>query len=171
MAYSVAVTGGTDPGLAGEWRESMLRLSRRFREIASGSRDPAGNSTVVTIRNAAVAASATVTLASVSANDTVTINNHAFTAKTSGPTGDQWLVGVTDTADAAALAAAINASATAGIAGIVTATSAATVVTVSAAQGGLIGNAITLASSNGTRLAVSAARLAGGSETALTFNL
>jgi phage tail sheath gpL-like len=44
----------------------------------------------------------------------------------------------------------------------VTATSSGAVVTVSAYVKGLIGNAITLASSNGTRLAVSAARLAGG---------
>jgi phage tail sheath gpL-like len=51
---------------------------------------------------------------------------------------------------------------TAAFAGICTATSAAAVVTVQAAVKGYIGNCITLASSNGSRLAVSAARLASG---------
>lgn len=100
------------------------------------------------------AASATVTLASVLNNDTVTINGVVFTAKTAAPVGDQFLVGVSNTADAAALAACINASTTAGAAGVLYATSALAVVTVYSVVKGVVGNAISIASSNGGRLAV-----------------
>lgn len=81
---------------------------------------------------------------------------------------DQFDFGGSDTETATSLAYCINNSTTAGIPGIVTATSAAAVVTVSAAVRGKIGNAITLASS-GSTVAVSAARLAGGTDTVATF--
>jgi hypothetical protein len=42
-------------------------------------------------------------------------------------------------------------------------------VTITAAQPGKIGNAITLASSDGTDLVVSGARLSGGAETLSTY--
>lgn len=105
-------------------------------------------------------ASGTVTVASIQADDTVTINNVTLTGKAS-PSGEaQFDSDGSDTVVATALAACINANSS--LTGIVTATSSAGVVTVSAYAKGLMGNAITLASSNGTRLAVSAARLAGG---------
>lgn len=71
---------------------------------------------------------------------------------------------------ATALAAAINASTTAIVNKHVTASAAAAVVTVTAVMPGHAGNAITLASSNGTRLAVSGARLASGTETITSYS-
>lgn len=55
---------------------------------------------------------------SVVATNKVTINGHDFTAVASGASGDQFNVGVSDTATAANAAAAINASTTSGVAGL-----------------------------------------------------
>lgn len=85
------------------------------------------------------------------------------------PSGDQWDYGDTDAQAATALAACVNRSATAGIKDVVTAAAAAAVVTFSATKYGPIGNLIALASSNGTRLAVtgvSSGKLTGGAEPA-----
>lgn len=101
-----------------------------------------------------VAASGIITFASAANNDTITINNVVFTAKTASPTGDQFLVGVSNTADAAAAAVVINASATSGVSGFYVASAAAGVLTLTAVQKGVMGNAIAITSSNGTRLAV-----------------
>lgn len=165
--FSLSVVASGDfkqPAISGARVLSTQRYSHFFRKLSSGNLGSTSG-TVITYRNDLVFATGTVTLVSVANNDTVTINGVVWTAKTSGPTGNQWLVGVSNTADAAALVVAINASAAAGITGVVTATSALGVVTLAAAQAGLIGNAITLASSSNTTLAVSAARLAGGTET------
>jgi hypothetical protein len=78
--------------------------------------------------------------------------------------------GGSDTQTATALVTAINASSTALVSGQVLATNAAGVVTLTAIIPGRAGNAITIATSNGTRLAItgSVARLAGGTETLIT---
>lgn len=123
------------------------------------------SSTKVTTGLFAGTATGTITLASMVATDTVTVNGVTFTCMASGAVGNQFNVGGTDTLTAVALAAAINASATAGINTIVTATSALAVVTVNALYPGYLGNAVTLAiSAHGS---VSAARLAGGDNGAL----
>jgi phage tail sheath gpL-like len=113
-----------------------------------------------------VQASGTVTCASVAAADTVTINGVVLTAS-STPSGEaQFEIDGTDAQDAAALAAIINAHST--LQYVVSASAAASgVVTITALQPGVIGNAITLASSNGTRAAVSGARLANGAGSAV----
>lgn len=105
-----------------------------------------------------VAASGTLTCASVVATDTVTIGPTTFTF-TSTPTlsTDVEVDGADDTADAAALAAAINAHAT--VNQVVTATSALGVVTLAAKQRGVVGNFIKLASTGGT---VTVAAMSGG---------
>nr|MBA3777403.1 hypothetical protein [Betaproteobacteria bacterium] len=108
-----------------------------------------------------VYASGTLTLTSVVATNTVTINGVTFTAVAAGATGNQFNVGGTDTITAANLAAAINASVTALIPGYVVATSLATVVTVTSAFPSIGGNQTTIASGQGTIVA-SGARLAGG---------
>lgn len=116
---------------------------------------------------AAVHASGTVTFSgAATADDTVVINGVTFTAKASGATGEQFNIGSDEEDSAANLAAAINASEDAGIAGIVTASVSAGVVTVSAARPGKLGNAITVAEGvdAGSVIAVSAARLSGGSD-------
>jgi len=119
---------------------------------------------------AAVKASGTVTCASVLAADTVTINGVVLTAVNGTPAADQFDMSGDATAEAVSLVAAINANAT--LAGMVLASNVAGVVTVTALNGGVSGNSITLASSNGTRLAVSAARLASGSDgTATTLTV
>ena len=148
--------------------EVLARLGNLLAGLADGS----FTGTSLRYSTAAVRASGTVTCAAVQADDTVTINGVTFTAKASGATGDQWnITGGNNTATAAALAAAINASTTVGVAGIVTASASLAVVTVQAIQAGRTGNAITLASSDGTRLAVSAAKLASGADTSATITL
>lgn len=107
-----------------------------------------------------VAASGTVTCAAVAAADTVTINGVELTAS-STPAGEaQFEIDGDNTADAAALVACINAHST--LQYIVSAANVLGVVTITCLIPGVIGNSITLASSNGTRAAVSGARLASG---------
>lgn len=108
----------------------------------------------------AVQASGTITLASVLANDTVTIGKTTLTAKASPATEDEFSQAGTDTQDAASLASKINAHSVLGK--VVYATSSAGVVTVTCVVPGLIGNQLALASSNGGRLAVSAAYMTSG---------
>jgi len=110
-------------------------------------------------------ATGTITLASAVATNTVTIGKTVFTF-TSTPTSntatavDVEVDGADDTADAAALAAAINAN-TLGAATIVSATSALGVVTLRALVSGVTGNYIALAKS-GAPITVSGAYLSGG---------
>ena len=113
---------------------------------------------VVQTKINAAKASGTVTLASFVADDTVTINGLIFVGKASPSGALEFACGVSDTADAAALAAKINAHTT--LDGMVVATSALGVVTLTALVPGELGNAVTLAiSAHGS---VSAARMAGG---------
>lgn len=105
-----------------------------------------------------VAASATITLESC-ATDTVTIGGVTFTGASS-PSGDeQFETDGSDAADAAALAAKINAHPT--LSAVVVATVEQNVVTVTCRIKGVIGNFITL-SETGTTITVSAAALEGG---------
>lgn len=152
-------TPGTSPK-----HEAAQRILNFIQGLVTGSElGPTGSapSIAISIEGQATAASGTFTLTSVIATDAVSINGVTFTAIASGATGNQFNVGVSDTATATNLAAAINASVTALIPGYVTATSLATVVTVTAVTKGISGNAITIASADGTIVA-SGARLAGG---------
>jgi len=134
------------------------RLMQYVRSLMGGARSAA-----LHIKVNAVKATGTVTLASFVADDTVTINGVVLTGKAS-PAGEaQFAVGVSDTADAAALAAAINAHSTLSL--MVVASSALGVVTLTAILPGYLGNAVTLAiSAHGS---VSAARMAGGTNGAV----
>lgn len=118
----------------------------------------------------AVAASGTFTLSSVVATNTCSINGVTFTAIASGATGNQFNVGVSDTATAVNLAAAINASVSALVAGYVVASSALGVVTVSSAFYGLAGNQTLIVGS--ANIVASGAKLTGGAAdaSALTLN-
>jgi phage tail sheath gpL-like len=100
-----------------------------------------------------VAASGTITQVSPVSGNTVTIAGVTLTAAT------DWAVAGTDTEDATALAAAINANTT--LNKIVYATSAVNVVTVTALQRGVIGNYISLARV-GAPITVSGTALANG---------
>lgn len=118
----------------------------------------AGTALTATKKNA----TGTITCASVANNDTVTIQGVVFTAKTSpsATVPTQWARGGTNTADAAALVACVNAYAPTNA--LVTATNSAGVVTLRAVTAGTAANSYTLASSDGATLAVSGATLAGG---------
>jgi phage tail sheath gpL-like len=110
---------------------------------------------------AGVAASGTVTAAGVLAGDTVTVAGQVFTAVNGGsPTNVQFDMSGSNTQTGANIAAALTNHPTVGK--YVKATNASGVVTITAVTDGYIGNLITLASSNGTRLAVSGTNLTGG---------
>ena len=108
-------------------------------------------------------ASGVVTCATVLAGDTVTVNGLLYTA-VAGVKADntQFSVDTSNTACATDLAASITADVRAGTLNDVTATSSLGVVTILQTVVGIGGNATTLISSNGTRLAVSGATFTGG---------
>lgn len=136
-------------------------LADLLQSILSGNQQAPSVKSVVLGAGHAAFATGTFTLTSVVATNTVTINGVTFTAIASGATGNQFNVGVSDTATATNLAAAINASVTALVQNYVVATSASTVVTLTSLFAGLSGNQTTIASGQGTIVA-SGARLTGG---------
>lgn len=140
-----------------EGRRTALNVADHFRRVAAGLES--GSFDLYTSSASPVAASGTITLASVAADDTVTIGGVTFTAKASPSGSVQFSQAGTDTQDAASLAAKINAHST--LSQIVSATSASGVVTVTCRVKGVIGNFITLASTGGT-MTLSASALAGG---------
>lgn len=142
--------------------QRFINLVEKLYASGSGNSSPYIQFSIDDNNTHATQATGTVTCASAVANDTVTINGVVFTAVSGTPTANQFQVGVTDTADAASLAAAINTSVTALVSGYATATSALGVVTIQSAFYGTSGNQTTLATSNGTRLAPSGSRLTSG---------
>lgn len=107
------------------------------------------------------------------ADDTVLINGVTFTAVASGATGNQWNVGLTATATADNLAAAINASATALVSAQVTASAASGTLTITSKNYGVFGNQTTIAEGVdfGNVMTVSGARLTGGAADATALSL
>lgn len=140
------------------------RIINFMAQLASGGRN--GSVDVQIDGGDAVAASGTFTLASTVAANTCSINGVTFTCVASGATGNQFNVGVSDSATATNLANAISGSVTSLIAGYVTASAVGAVVTVTAAAKGITGNTITI--TGGTNITASGARLTGG--TAPTAN-
>jgi phage tail sheath gpL-like len=156
-----------DPINSEDPRNSCLRASRMLADAATG--EYPGTCSVVA-DTAAVAASGTVTCATVLATNTCTVGGVTFTAVTGAAGANQFDRSGTDAETAANLAASINASVTAGVTGCVTAAVlSGAVVTITASTPGKIGNAITLASSGAT-LTVSGARLASGAGTRTTLS-
>lgn len=132
------------------------KLADYFLGLAAGM---TATVTSVEQRGTAVAATGTITFATSSGTVGATINGTLVTVT--------WAT--SDTLSAAALAVAINAAA--GIVSDhVTATSALGVITLTAKNKGVAGNAITLALS-GTNVTVSGTRLTGGSQTLVTYSL
>lgn len=138
-------------------KEEANELIRFLSQLASGDR--MGSMQVAVNSVNAAASSGTVTPTGVLAADTVTVAGIVLTAVSGTPSADQFQIG-TDAVTAANLAAAINADAT--LSTYVVASAASNVVTITAATQAAIGNLITLASSNGTRLPLSGATLTGG---------
>jgi phage tail sheath gpL-like len=117
------------------------------------------------INRSAVQATGTITFSGTgAANDTVLINGVTFTGKASGATGNEWNVGASATLSAAALADAINASASTIVTDNVTASAALGVITFTANRPGTLGNCVTIAEGvdGSSHMAVSGARLTGG---------
>lgn len=104
-------------------------------------------------------ASQTITLTSAVTGKTITIGGTVLTSNSGSPGANQFKVGVSNTADAAALAAAINANST--LSKQVTATSASNVVTVTAMVYHEIANGVSIAS-NDASMVCGGAFLAGG---------
>lgn len=115
---------------------------------------------VQTGASAPVQASGTITCASVANNDTIIIGGLTFTAKTSPSGSVEFTRGVSDTADAADLAAKINAHATLSL--VVSAAAASGVVTLTALQPGVVGNFIATRQGVGSTMTCAAAALTGG---------
>jgi len=112
---------------------------------------------------ALVAATGTVTLATVLAGDTVTINGLVYTAVAGAKANNtQFSIDGTDTVDAADLVDSITNDTRQGTLADITATNSLGVVTLTSTAKGTDGNAVTLVSSNGSRLAVSGATFSGG---------
>jgi hypothetical protein len=137
-----------------EKHNSLVRIANLITGMNSGGGNSVPASVILTVDGNATAATATVTCASVANNDTVTVGNVVLTGVTGTPTGAQFKVGVSDTADAAALVVLINATAT--LSPYILASSNLGVVTLTAIGTALstIGNMLALTSSNNTRLAV-----------------
>ena len=142
----------------GDARQAALALSKHLDAMANGARR--GTILAHTAAADAAAASAVITCAAVDADDTVTIADIVLTAKAS-PSGEaQFDQSGSNTADGASLASVINAHSVLGR--LLTASNASGAVTITCKVKGQIGNLITVATSNGTRLAIT------GSATALT---
>lgn len=121
-----------------------------------------------------VAASGTLTLVSAVATDAITIGTVTMTATSTPTLATHWEIdGADDDADAASLAAAINANTT--LNKIVVATVAANVVTITALQKGLVGNFIPMTSADATITASGTGFLEGGTggaaNAAVQYNL
>jgi hypothetical protein len=153
-------------------RQALNSMSNFLVAFASGARGRSAGSAVsysVEVDDNATAASGTVTTtASVANNSTVTIGSTVLTGVTGTPSGQaQFKCGVSANADATALAACINAHTT--LSQFVSAVAASAVVTITClgtVTPAVLGNAITLKSSDGTNLAVSGANLASGANDA-----
>jgi phage tail sheath gpL-like len=166
MAYTtVVVLEHTDKidGVNDGDRSSIQNLCNFLQAALAGAKRGVEVDIHANDGEASAAASGTVTCASADAADTVTVNGVVFTGAAAEDIGAaEFNVAGTDDEAATSLAACINGSTDALIANIVTASAAADVVTITAVQKGHTGNAITLASSDGTDLAVSGSRLEGG---------
>lgn len=184
---------GKSPIVAGDRRLSMLNLAQLLGALNHGSRYKQGNSYVQvqssvvaatgTVTAAAVQvadtvsiggqaltaaqrrAAGTVTCATAIAGNTFTINGQVFTGVAGAATLGEATFSI-DTGNnetAASIVTQVLAFGGSKVKGIVAAKAAAAVVTFYAVNQGTSGNAITLASSDGATLAVSAATLANGS--------
>ena len=143
-------------------KEEKAETSLASRAKASGSVEVTGGPSVaaegdLTLSSAVAETKSTgeITCASVVAGDTVTVNGLLYTA-VEGAKADntEFSVDTGDNECAADLADSINNDARSGTLGDVSASPSSAVVTITTDVLGSAGNAVTLVSSNGTRLAV-----------------
>jgi hypothetical protein len=138
-------------------REACNDLSRYLRALASGAQ----SGTVTIGEDDSVSASATATFSGVVATDSITINGTAFACVNSGATNNQFNKGADDAASAVNAAAKINAISSTVL---VTAAASEGVITLTAVQPGVLGNAITVAQSGDHITLDPTTRLASGAE-------
>jgi len=138
LVINVPATDLTRFNQSGEAQRSLGNLSKLLQGMAVGALT--GTTNVFTSSLNPVRASATATLATAEADNTITIGGTLLTAKASPAGESQWLVTGSDTVVAAALAAAINAHSVLSL--IVSATSAIGVVTITCVVPGAIGNQV-----------------------------
>lgn len=140
-------------------RMSFERLGAYLHAIAGAVYSGKINETTGAVR-----ATSTFTFASTGPtnNETCTVANVTFTAKTSGATGNQFNISSTDTVVAANFAAAINGSTS--LVGIVSATVSGAVVTLTSLAPGNVGNGIE--TGVGTLANTTVVAFAGGAESA-----
>ncbi len=145
--------------LSGQPQGNLQRIANLINGLKAGVLR--GSVTVSTSTADPVAASGTLTLTSAVATDKVTIGAVDLTASsTPGSNEALWEIdGADDAADAASLAACINAHSV--LSKVVSATSASNVVTITAVVPGVMGNQIPLSSADATIVA-SASFLASG---------
>ena len=142
---------------AGQARDNGVRLINLISGLVGGQllgTVSVSGSTVDPVR-----ASATATLTSC-ATDTITVGKTTFTGTGTPTLSTHFETDGSNTADAAALAAAINAHA--DTSKIVYATSASNVVTITAHQAGLLGNHIVLSETGSTIVCTGSGYLIGG---------
>jgi hypothetical protein len=156
-ALAAAINASTTAGISG-----VVTATSALAVVTVTASQPGAGSNGVTIENLGVVATGTATCASVDAADAIAINGQAITAHATTAANNQFVVGATDAATATNLAAAINGSTTAIVSKHVRALARGAVVHIFAKYGGIAGNAITLTTTDGTDLAVSGARLTGG---------
>lgn len=129
-----------------------------------------GRGVNVDVSQAAVAASAVITLSGLPvADETLTVNGVTFTAKAIGAAGDQFNIGVSAAATATNLATAISNSVTSGIAGVVSAAAVGGVVTLTADTAGSAGNSLTPNTESMTNCAITSQWAGGSNSYALTI--
>lgn len=145
-ATSIAAQINAFSGLTGRVTATSAAAVVTVRAVDAGT---AGNSITLTGTALRLAASGSGTLAG-----GIAVANNQFDTSP----------GTTNAQSATDMARAINASTTALVTGVVVARANAAVVTVRSKHPGVAGNEVTLASSDGTDLAVSGARLTGGTE-------
>lgn len=149
-------TAMTKPGQA---RINLQKITNQINGIKAGHL--IGKLIVTASTVDPVSATATATIATLLAADTITIAKSTFTASATPSGYSQFLVTGTDTQVASALVVKINAHPTVGQ--VLLASSVGAVITLTSHVPGLVGNQIGLTSSNGTRLAViGSGFLAGG---------
>lgn len=156
-ALAAAINASTTTGIVGVVTATSAAAVVTLTSVAYGR---AANA--ITVESLGVVATGTATCSAVDAGDAIAINGQAITAHATTAANNQFVVGATDAATAANLAACINASTTAIVNKHVRALARAAVVHIFAKYGGVAGNAITLTTTDGTDLAVSGARLAAG---------
>ncbi len=115
----------------------------------------AGNAITLTETGTTITVSGSGTLAGGISGDTVTVNGLVYLAVAhTAADNTQFDVTGSDTADAVALGVAIGADNRTGTIGDITESTSTNIVTVRSTLAGAAGNAVTLVSSDGTRLAV-----------------